>query len=497
MRERSVPVALERRQFLKASTGIVLGLGLAQFPDWSAAGSSQGTTAVGGNAWQQLASALQGPVLLPGAAAFARIARPWNLRYAAILPAGIARCTSAEDVRNCLLWARANIMPLVARSGGHSYAGYSTTTGLMIDLSLMNQVEYDAGSGLARVGGGARNGDVYAALRTVSRAITHGRCEHVGVAGLTLGGGIGFNQRLHGLTCDQLVETEVVTAAGELLRCNTGKNAGLFWACRGGGGGNFGINTALTFQTFPVDSVTVFRITWTTNLDALLPAALDLLPTTIDRFGCKLSVVNDGAGLSLELLGQLAGTSGELRALLAPLERIATSSEEIVQTLPYWDGQDFLSEEGGPEYSHERSRYIEQPVPADGSRTILDHLRRWPGTQLSATWKMFLGGGAVAAVPAAATAFVHRAALMISSIDLEWTADDSVGTVARNQAWLAEFHDAMRPFASEGCYQNFIDEAQTDYLHAYYGANLERLVQVKRQYDPNNVFRFPQSIPLA
>jgi FAD/FMN-containing dehydrogenase len=172
-------------------------------------------------------------------------------------------------------------------------------------------------------------------------------------------------------------------------------------------------------------------------------------------------------------------------------------SQETVRALPYWEAQDFLSEDDSPDYSHERSRYVRQPMPPDGARTILDFLRRWPGTHADVNWKMFLAGEAVAAVPPAATAFVHRDALMISSIELDWTADDTVGTVADNEAWLADFHAAMAPFTSDECYQNFIDEAQNDYLRAYYGANLERLVAVKRRYDPRNVFTYPQGIPLT
>lgn len=254
--------------------------------------------------------------------------------------------------------------------------------------------------------GGARNADVYRALGPVNRALTHGRCKGVGVAGLVLGGGIGFSQRLRGLTCDQLIETEIVIASGELLRCNSEENADLFWACRGGGGGNFGVNTSLTFQTFPVDVVTVFRLAWTTGLDELLPAALDLLPTTPDRLGCKL-LVDAGKGVRLELLGQLRGTQDELAALLAPLYRIATPSEAAISTLPYWDSQELLSEDGSPEYSHERSRYILRPLPPEGARTILDFVRRWPGTHDGAQWKIFLAGGVVAAVPPDATAFVQ------------------------------------------------------------------------------------------
>jgi FAD/FMN-containing dehydrogenase len=124
----------------------------------------------------------------------------------------------------------------------------------------MNEVGAPDVEGRVRMGGGARNANVYAGLRPANRSITHGRCEGVGVAGLVLGGGIGFSQRRRGLTCDQLVETEIVTAAGERLVCNEKENADLVWACRGGGGGNFGVNVSLTFQTFPVDVMTVFKL---------------------------------------------------------------------------------------------------------------------------------------------------------------------------------------------------------------------------------------------
>jgi hypothetical protein len=234
-----------------------------------------------------------------------------------------------------LLWAKATKVPFAIRSGGHSYAGFSTTTGLMLDVSAMNAVRDDDASGLLHLGGGARNADVYAGLAPVNRAITHGRCRGVGVAGLVLGGGIGFSQRLRGLTCDQLLEMEIVTAAGEYLRCSESENADLFWACRGGGGGNFGVTVAMTFQTYPVDLVTAFRIIWSTHVDELLPAALELLPSAPDRLGCKLSV-DAGKEAKLHLLGQVVGAKEELVSLLAPLYRIATPSHEAISTLPYW-----------------------------------------------------------------------------------------------------------------------------------------------------------------
>ncbi len=242
--------------------------------------------------------------------------------------------------------------------------------------------------------------------------------------------------------------------------------------------------------------MTVFRLVWRSGLDELLPAALALLPTTPDRLGCKL-FVEAGKDEQLELVGQLVGTEGELTSLLAPLYRIATPNEQAVRALPYWDSQEFLSEEGPPEYSHERSRYVFRPVPPEGARTVLDFLRRWPTTHDGAQWKIFLAGGAVAAVPTDATAFVHRKALMLSTIDLSWTPEDDAAAVRANQVWLDEFHAAMQPFTSDESFQNFIDEAETNYLRAYYGANLQRLVEIKRKYDPDNLFRFTQSIPLS
>jgi FAD/FMN-containing dehydrogenase len=482
---------LDRRAFLKAGSGALLGLTVSSPTRALDAGSQASPTD-----WADLARSLEGRLLQRGVPNFTALAAPWNLRFASTVPQAIARCANPEDVRTCLLWAKATKVPFVVRSGGHSYAGFSTTPGLLLDVSAMNAVRYDTASGRVQLGGGARNADVYAGLAPVNRAITHGRCRGVGVAGLVLGGGIGFSQRLGGLTCDQLLEMEIVTGSGERLRCNDKENADLFWACRGGGGGNFGVTVAMIFQTYPVDLVTTFRIVWSTRVDELLPAALDLLPSTPDRLGCKLSV-DAGKEARLHLLGQIVGTKQELASLLSPLYRIATPNHEAISTLPYWESQAFLSEEGEPEYTHERSRYVFKPMPPEASVTILDHLRRWPGSSEDADWKMFLAGGAVATVAPEATAFVHRRALMLTSIDLEWAAEDSADTIAANQTWLDGFHEAMRPFASDESYQNFSDEAESGYLRAYYGSNLERLVEIKRKYDPGNLFRFAQSIPLS
>jgi hypothetical protein len=164
---------LDRRQFLKAASGAAIGL--AHLPAF--ARTIEEAPAVASTAWQDLSRALGGRLLRPDAPDFARIAAPWNLRFIDRLPAGIARCISPDDIRASLLWAQANNLPFAVRSGGHSYAGYSTTNGLLLDVSAMNQITYAESTGRARLGGGARNTNVYAALRPSGRAITHGRCE--------------------------------------------------------------------------------------------------------------------------------------------------------------------------------------------------------------------------------------------------------------------------------------------------------------------------------
>ncbi|HUZ50027.1 MAG TPA: FAD-dependent oxidoreductase, partial [Candidatus Dormibacteraeota bacterium] len=164
--------------------------------------------------WAALARRLSGRLVLPGDRGYTEISLPNNLRYSAVRPAGIALCKNANDVSASILWAREHGVPLVARSGGHSYAGYSTTPGLMIDVRHINAISFDEHTGVASVGGGARNAGLSAYFSNRNLAITHGRCPGVGVAGFVLGGGIGFNMRAHGLGCDQLVATEIVTADG-------------------------------------------------------------------------------------------------------------------------------------------------------------------------------------------------------------------------------------------------------------------------------------------
>lgn len=487
--------SVSRRNFIRS--GALLAAGLAIGLPWfgGCTKSRHELEAI----WNELAGKLQGTLLRPNYSGFREKAAPWALQYNNVLPLGIASCVSAQDVQTCILWARKYGIPLVARSGGHSYGGYSTTTGLMIDVSPMNQVTYNSAQRLLTAGGGARNKNVFAAGKQHQVAITHGRCFEVGVAGLTLGGGIGFDMRSNGYTCDKLVETEVVLANGEIITCNEKNHPDLFWACRGGGGGNFGIHTSFTFKAFPVGQITVFNIEWEQNIEQLLLASQTIIANAPRELGMKLGVTAtrtpNGNKLKLYILGSYEGSREELMKLLSPMISIPKPKYIALKETPYWDGQELISEEGEPEWMHERSRFVRGYLSLNAIDTIINNLKKWPGTSVAATWKFFLLGGAIDEKKPTDMAMVHRGYTMLSSIDLEWSPADSNSVVAENEHWLSSFHQQMAPHTSGHCYQNFIDPSQQDYLQAYYGQNLEKLREVKRKYDPGNVFTYAQGIP--
>jgi hypothetical protein len=407
MQKRAVTlVMLNRREFLGGVAGAA-ALGVAGV-ELLAAGRRL--------PWAALADRLSGPLVFPGERGYAEFALPNNLRYAAVRPAGIAMCKNARDVSASILWARENGVPLVARSGGHSYAGYSTTSGLMIDLREMNGVTLDEGSGVATIGGGARNGDVYAYFGNRNVAITHGRCPSVGVAGLALGGGIGFNMREHGLTCDHMMSIEIVLADGT-IRTVSGDDD-LFWACRGAGGGNFGINTSFALQTFEVGPVTVCDLVWDKEPElvfASLAKALEGAPRTL---GSKLSAhaPTASSGVKVELLVQFAGTPAQLRELLADAYAIATP-RGVMTMDAYWKAQEVLAEAGLAAYYQERSRFFNEPIDHRAVAVVFEWLRRYPKTAKSAAFKVFQTGGRVNDTKASEAAFVHRESRWLGAID--------------------------------------------------------------------------------
>jgi FAD/FMN-containing dehydrogenase len=490
-----------RRSFVAGgiATAGLGGLVHVRHPEKQVAGGRRG----GRDPWEILARSISGRVLRPGDPGYAALALPYNLRVASIRPAGIALCRTARDVATSIRWARRYHFPLVGRSGGHSAAGYSVTTGLMISTRLMRRASFDTETRVATVAGGVLNAGVYEALEQNDATITHGRCPTVGASGFLLGGGIGFNIRTLGIASDALVASQLVTADGEILTLSDCQNRDLFWACRGGGGGNFGINTSFSIRTVRAPrAVTASRVTWTTSIDQVLPALLNALYESPVRLGTWTTLdavtpekLAEGKDVTVFFEGQLLGTPAEQRRILAPVCAIQAPSESTIKEMGYWEAQSFFSDVEDPTEFQNRAFYFHGPICDEAIGVMLYWLRRWPGTSVYARVSLLRTGGRANAVSPHATAFVHRDNQWYMLWYLKWGEEDSKALVAENLAWLSGFYDAIAPYALPEAYVNFTDPSLKDYLRQYYGSNVPRLERIKSAVDPTRVFNFPQAIP--
>jgi FAD/FMN-containing dehydrogenase len=506
----NVSRGLSRRGFLAG--GSALGLTAARFGERAYAQSATACEPY----WRSLACKLDGPLLLPGDTRFRRFAEPYNLAFDTPdrQPTAIALCANANDVAAAIDWAAAHGVSPVVRSGGHSYAGYSMGPGLMIDVSLLRTFSWDESRRRVTIGGGARNSDLYNVLRAENRTVTHGRCPTVGVAGFLLGGGIGFNMRHYGVASDLLKATTIVTADGVLRQVGETRNEDqdLFWASRGGGGGNFGISTSFTLDTVEAPSVTVFSLQWDAPRDAAKPIALNVmqaLDAADDRLGSRFNFfrnesdpgVNEAdRSAIIDVLGQFHGSEQEARTALGGLLSLKPTKSRIKET-SYWDGQAFLIEWDGPLRFTERSVFIPQSLDEAAINTAFDLLWRYKAStnpHFVADVRFFQTGGAINKPHPEDTAFVHRNSRWLMDFGLAWAAGDlkDPNWLPGNRLVQDQLFTTLSRYGT-GSYQNFADPALKDWAKAYYGTNLPRLSRIKGQYDPKNMFAFPQSIPPA
>lgn len=363
----------------------------------------------------------------------------------------------------------------------------------------MRSAYVDTNRGQVVVQAGATNGIVSDVMAPFNVAISQGRCPTVGIAGLTLGGGFGYSARSFGLTCDHLIETTMVCADGSIKVCNKDSEPDLFWACRGGGGGNFGINTSFTYAVREVSNVSVFQIHWqgVNACKAMLAAFQAIMPSAPDEFSVRIGITVNAAGAEplATVNGQLFGSVSELTEILAPALSAAAPADQDIKEMTYWQGKDFLADLEGPSCYAERSRYVTDPLPSEAIEVIFDRLAQWPGGG-SATAKLFSWGGAISRIPRDATAFVHRDALFLASFSVGWPTQTPSDGAQTELEWLNLTFDAFLLYTVAESYQNFIDPALIDWQTAYYGENLERLMSIKAVYDPTDFFQFSQGIPL-
>lgn len=501
-------MTLTRRTVLRYGTGATALAGAALLTGAAADGAhaAPGTArSLPESAWRDLRRALSpgGSLYRPGSDAYDRLYLPDNRRYAGVRPAGIAACATEGDVRAALRWAAGHKLPFALRSGGHNYAGYSTTTGLLISLRRMDGVTPD-GRRLV-LGGGATNSDVYDA-REANLYFPGGRCPGVGVAGLTLGGGLGFNDRKWGMTCDRLLETRVVLADGSLVKASEHENADLFWACRGGAGGNFGINTGFTFEAVDVSALraTVFDLTFPVRRGAdVLGAVQEVLSADGNNdFDVRVGFRNDGDGSEpvVWLLGQRLGGEDGLRRALAPVLRLKPA-KSFVQERRFWDAEDYLMDRpGAPAAMASKSLVPHRWLEPHAAEEIVEWISRWdagPGGAAGYVTLFAMGGAADEPGPHE-TAYPHRGATFVIDIGGNWPPRSGRTTVDGVLSQLRSLHRVLsRALGTSAAYVNFPDPDLREWQHSYYEGNYERLVAVKRRYDPAGLFRYGQSVGSA
>jgi FAD binding domain/Berberine and berberine like len=517
-----------------ALTACAAGLGALQAPS-DALAVAEATDRVSRRDWQRLADALSARASLyrPWDRDYLPMAIPFNHRYAGIKPAGIVACATASDVSEAIRWASRVGLPVVPRSKlGHNYAGYSTTTGLLLSMARMNRIAATPLPGTARtrtygpatvvhdagtviVGAGATNSDLHPMLEDRGMFVPTGRCPSVGVAGLVLGGGIGFSDKMFGLTCDRLISTTLVLADGQVVEASEQDHPDLFWACRGGAGNNFGIHTSFTFRYEQFrGAVGFYELSW--NLDCVVPVlavAQQIVRDTVGdrRFHCRLGIGTRGqsvdqvrANATVNATGQHYGTLAELRAILAPLLMIGTAAERArnsaaIREVTPGQASELLAATTPVDKFAGKSAVLSPRMVLTSKQVSAarDRLLDWPGSGNpdGAGFAMFALGGEINRVPPEATAFAHRHGLFIFAAETCWADHDSPRVATANLRWLEEFYtDIFGRARPQRAYQNFPDPTLTDWRRAYYGANYGRLVRVKEKYDPAGFFRYPQAI---
>jgi FAD/FMN-containing dehydrogenase len=447
---------------------------------------------------QGLRRLASGRLRMPGDPGFTAASAPFNKRFAATRPAAVLSVSSVADVTRAVRWARENGVQLTARGGGHGYCGASVSPGLVLDLRGLDAIEVDPSAGLVTVAGGVRTGALYAALERHGLALPLGNSDDVGIGGLTLGGGVSAVSRAYGLTCDRLVATEVVTADGEILACDSSHEPDLFWACRGGGGGNFGVNVSFTFETRPAVASATCLLLWDWSAARqVLPVAQEVMRHAPGAFSARIGVSRAaGEDGVVSMIGQHLGSSQELRSLLAPVLVAARPSRADIADRTYWEAKDFLRHATCGDPFAVRTRVAPRPLTAEGVDVAVRAVEAWPGSGNpdGGGVALFTWGGAINDVAVPDTAFPHRDALFLVSMDTSWSWRDEPQAIADNLRWLDALYDDMAGFATGAAYANFADPGLPDWRSAYYGPNLARLQAVKRRYDPSRFFSYGQAV---
>lgn len=457
-----------------------------------------------------LRSRLKGRLLLPRDPEFAARVAPFDAYSNFGPPKAMVVAASEADVAAGIDYCRTTGTPIAVRSGGHNYAGYSTTSGLLISVAGLNRIKVDPARHLVTVGAGVLLGDLYAALAEQQEMVPAGTCPTVGVAGHLYGGGFGLHARKYGLLADNLLAARIALANGRVVTASARSNPDLFWAIRGGGGGNFGYATSFTLRTHPIGPLSAFKFEypWSGGRAAFAAwqAMIPTLPAGLTMGSALLSNApgtSNPAAMGVQVFGVYHGPASELEAILKPLT--AQAGEPSARTLKdmtfmeqvlYFGNCESLQACKVPMQLdfHAKSTYVQRPYDATAIEALFRAVEQWPGTQANCMIESFSYGGAVNSVSSTATAFPHRDQLFCSQQVAYFGPSEPAASKAAAVVWLNHLHAQLAPSGSGGAFVNYIDADQQDWQRSYYGGNWQRLRRVRGRYDPQGLFAFPQAI---
>ena len=440
---------------------------------------------------ETLKTNFKGELLLPGDAGYDEARKVWNGMIDK-RPAVIARCNNVQDVIQAVNFARNNKLIVSVKGGGHNVTGNAVCdNGIMIDLSLMRSVKVDPEKQIAEVQTGATWGDFDNATQKYGLACTGGLISTTGVAGLTLGGGVGWLVRKHGLSCDNLTEAEIVTADGKLQKISTKENAELFWGIRGGGG-NFGVVTSMTFRVHKLNQVTGGMILHPQNkAKEVIQFYREFMKTAPDELTLYTALLTSPDGFPIvALIGCYSGDPEKAEAVLKPLREFGPPIADLMQPKSYIEMQTILD---GP-FPHGNRYYWKSGFLKNLSDEAIDVIVSngatvpSPGTAII----LELYGGASGREPEAGTSYPHRQSEFDLVIISHWVNSEED---EKNITWTRKFYEAMQPCLSNKVYVNTLGVEGEERVKEAYGENYQRLAALKSKYDPENLFRLNQNIP--
>jgi len=438
---------------------------------------------------------IQGEILTADSPGYDKVRAIWNAMIDR-KPALIARCKTADDVVQCVKFATQHGLLVAVRGGGHNIAGNAVCDGgLLIDLSLMRAVRVDASKRTAHVEGGALLGDLDQATQAHGLATPLGINSTTGVAGLTLGGGFGWLSRKYGLTIDNLVSAAVVTAAGEKLTASARENSDLFWAIRGGGG-NFGVVTSFEFQLHPIGKEVLSGLIVHPLADAkkVLQFYRDFAVEAPDELAVWF-VLRKAPPLPFlperwhgkEILALAACYNGDLKTgekVLQPLRAFGQPIADVIGPTPYVGWQQVLDPLLTPGMRNYWKSHEFLEIPDKMIDVLVDFAGRLPDPQTEMAFAQL--GGAIARVANDATAYSHREPNFLINVHGRW---DAAANDDKCVGWARDLFKALAAFSTGAVYVNFLTAEEGDRVKMAYGANLAKLVGIKKKYDPANLFR--------